>query len=212
MTRFLIVEGEHGLVEVDDVAFGRGKVTVTRAEREMRPLTAVANPVCVQGAPPSRIKLEMLLELGVGDTAQIVRPRMPIAKDDWCQTVQGPDPAAAEMGTEPGLAEENARLRAHVEELTDRVIAAETGRTDAADLQRELDEMRRTWADAPTTEDAIAKLRAWIPDYEAGATMVAMPVAMARKLLAALEAPDEDEEYWDAVASQARGEALAGEQ
>ncbi len=89
--------------------------------------------------------------------------------------------------TEPDLAAENARLRARVNELTDRVIAAETSRTDAADLQRELDEMRRAWAGEPATLDAVAKLREWVPDYEAGAMMVAMPVAMARKLLDALE-------------------------
>lgn len=82
--------------------------------------------------------------------------------------------------------EELADALGRIDRLTGRVVTAETGRTDAADLQRELDEMRRAWADTPTTVDAIAKLREWVPDYEIGASMVAMPVAMARKLLAAL--------------------------
>ncbi len=106
--------------------------------------------------------------------------------------------------TEIDLAAENACLRARVEDLIDRVITAETGRTDAADLQRELDELRRTWADIPTTEDAIAKLREWVPDYEVGAAMVAMPVAMARKLLAAVGGPY----AWGESVTWARGRIL----
>lgn len=51
----------------------------------------------------------------------------------------------------------------------------------------EAEELRRQLADTPTTQAAIAQLRAWVPDYDPGATHVAMPVATARKLLAALD-------------------------
>lgn len=83
--------------------------------------------------------------------------------------------------------EELADALGRIDTLTDRVITTETARTDAADLQRELDEMRRVWADTPTTEAAVAKLREWVPDYEDGAMMVAMPVATARRLLGELD-------------------------
>jgi hypothetical protein len=99
------------------------------------------------------------------------------------------------------LAAENARLRARIEELTDRVIAAETGRVDAADLQRENTELRRALADTPTTEAAIGRLREWCPDYDPGASYVAMPVTMARKLLAKLDRLTADREQLTALAT-----------
>lgn len=51
----------------------------------------------------------------------------------------------------------------------------------------EAEELRRQLADTPTTKAAIAQLREWVPDYDPGATHVAMPVATVRKLLAALD-------------------------
>ncbi len=51
-------------------------------------------------------------------------------------------------------------------------------------------DLRRQLADAPTSEAAVAKLREWVPDYEAGATHVAMPVATARKLRDRIEAAE----------------------
>ena len=45
-------------------------------------------------------------------------------------------------------------------------------------------------ANRPATKAAIAQLREWVPDYDPGATHVAMPVATARKLLAALDHED----------------------
>lgn len=83
------------------------------------------------------------------------------------------------------------RLLAEVEKLTDRVIAAETNRVDAADLQRENDELRRALAET-TSEAAIAKLREWtaggVHPYEPGASYVAMPTAMACKIADEIDA------------------------
>lgn len=81
------------------------------------------------------------------------------------------------------LAAENAELRAKLDQLAKRVIAAEEKNQDDAELARENADLRRQLADAPTSEAAAAKLREWVPDYEVGATHVAMPVATARKLL-----------------------------
>lgn len=74
-----------------------------------------------------------------------------------------------------------------IDRLAIRTIAAEERVQDDADLRAENAELRRQLADTPTTEAAIAKLREWAPDYAAGATHVAMPVVMARRLLDELD-------------------------
>jgi hypothetical protein len=81
------------------------------------------------------------------------------------------------------------RLDARVTELEDRVIATGWDKTDAEDLRRENSDLRRMLADAPTSEAAIAKLREWSshsgPDreWQPGAMQIAMPAAMASKIL-----------------------------
>lgn len=94
-------------------------------------------------------------------------------------------------GATTDLAAENARLRAKIQELTDRVITNIEARSDAEDLQRELDNMRRQWAGVPTTDEAITWLRDLVrefsPHYETGAITVAMPAATAMKLVAQLD-------------------------
>ena len=88
--------------------------------------------------------------------------------------------------------------REKVDSLTDRVITAEENSQDTADLEAENAELRRQLADAPTTNAAIERLREWVPDYEVGATHVAMPVATARKLLdEASSSPREREREYD---------------
>lgn len=86
---------------------------------------------------------------------------------------------------------EIARLRAKLEELTDRVCADIHTKSDNEDLRRELDAMRREWAAVPTAEEATAKLRnqmrEWFPKYEVGAIQVAMPAAVAMRLLDQLD-------------------------
>lgn len=89
--------------------------------------------------------------------------------------------------TNAGQLSEVEQLKARIAELTDRVIAAESSNVAAADLARENAELRKQLAAAPTTEAAVAQLREWVPDYQIGATHVAMPVAMAWKLLAAID-------------------------
>jgi hypothetical protein len=89
--------------------------------------------------------------------------------------------------TEPDLATENTQLRAKIAELTDRVIAESTNRVDAADLQRENNELRKLLAEGATSDAAIAKLREWTAGshhtYEPGAIQIAMPVTMACKII-----------------------------
>lgn len=89
--------------------------------------------------------------------------------------------------TEPDLAAENARLRALVDQLSVRVIAAEDNRADAADLKAENADLRKALAGTTSTPEAVTQLRAWVPDYCDGASYVAMPAVMAKKLLAELE-------------------------
>lgn len=89
------------------------------------------------------------------------------------------------------VAADRTRLLAEVEKLTDRVIAAETNRVDAADLKRENDDLRATMAEV-TSETAIAKLREWTADglhpYAPGAPYIAMPVANACKVIGEIDA------------------------
>lgn len=93
--------------------------------------------------------------------------------------------------TTTDLAAENTRLRAKIQELTDRVIANIEARSDAEDLQRELNAMRTQWAAVPTTDEAITWLRDLVrefsPRYEIGAISVSMPAATAMKLVAELD-------------------------
>lgn len=85
------------------------------------------------------------------------------------------------------LTTELTMLRTKVRELSQRVIDAESKNQDDEALKRENAELRRQLAEFPTTRAAIEKLREWAPEYNPGATHVMMAVAMARKLLAAIE-------------------------
>jgi plasmid stabilization system protein ParE len=97
------------------------------------------------------------------------------------------------------IATGNAELRARLDQLTDRVVTAEEKNQDDTGLARENTELRRQLADTPTSEAAVAKLREWVPDYEAGASHIAMPVATARKLL---DVVDRAENARDQIAGQ----------
>jgi hypothetical protein len=84
---------------------------------------------------------------------------------------------------------ENERLRAKINELTDRVIAESTNRVDAGDLKRENADLRKRLAEAPTGEAAVAKLREWNAsagfgkEWITGDAFVAMSTAMASKII-----------------------------
>lgn len=89
--------------------------------------------------------------------------------------------------TAEALIAENRRLATRIAELEGRVLADIDAKGDAEDLRRQNASLREACAGTDTTEGAIAKLREWVPNYEVGAGFVAMPVAMAQKLLAALD-------------------------
>jgi hypothetical protein len=82
----------------------------------------------------------------------------------------------------------HAELVALVENLTDRVLAAEGAQADAEDLRRENASLREALATGSlSAPEAIERLRSWLPDYDHTAPFIAMPASMARTLIIELD-------------------------